>query len=409
MHSGKLIVLTAPLTEAIDHAGFFIQMAVASLPHWLQPIIDQKYPVWRKVERNDDGSSVAMPAGVRLVEASLLREYAPEDVVCCYPDDLPRFIGERTRVVAVSTHNPLGVTFAAGVYASLFGSSREPINSHHAKLLFQVLKDSPYRPNFKVIVGGSGGWQIANTNSFEELSVDCVVEGRSESSETLELFRKAINGDPLPRTVEVKHPRTRDGILVPKNRTTFGVVEMTTGCGRRCQFCAPDLNPQLDLPKSQILAAVEANARQGNRQVSLATEDMFIWGQVNTGSPFYFPNREALLDLYRSGDPYTGFGKAIGSIDPDAAGGGGVIRDQLKVLCLGVQYCMQAFTLASRMGVSDIEAHELLQFHRGQSGGVSRTTGSPHQRQRCFWLLRRVRLVPDQAWTPPGGNQTIDN
>ena len=31
---GKLIVLTAPLTEAIDHAGYFIQMALASLPVW---------------------------------------------------------------------------------------------------------------------------------------------------------------------------------------------------------------------------------------------------------------------------------------------------------------------------------------------------------------------------------------
>jgi len=46
--------------------------------------------------------------------------------------------------------------------------------------------------------------------------------------------------------------------------------------------------------------AVHANVREGNRQISLATEDMFIWGQVHTDTPFYFPNREALTDLYRS-------------------------------------------------------------------------------------------------------------
>ena len=45
--------------------------------------------------------------------------------------------------------------------------------------------------------------------------------------------------------------------------------------------------------------AVRANVREGNSQISLATEDMFIWGQVHTGRPFYFPNREALVDLYR--------------------------------------------------------------------------------------------------------------
>ena len=33
--------------------------------------------------------------------------------------------------------------------------------------------------------------------------------------------------------------------------------------------------------------------------LSLATEDMFIWGQVGTNVPFCFPNREALVDLYR--------------------------------------------------------------------------------------------------------------
>ena len=47
------------------------------------------------------------------------------------------------------------------------------------------------------------------------------------------------------------HPTARDAILLPDKRTTFGVVEMTTGCGRRCQFCVPDLNPQIDVPKEQ--------------------------------------------------------------------------------------------------------------------------------------------------------------
>src|SRR5690606_25622865 len=123
-------------------------------------IINSKYPRWKEVERNEDGSARVMPAGVRLLEASLLREFSPQEVVACYPDDLDRVIGPDTRLVCVSTHNPLGVTFAAGVYASVFGSSREPINSHYARQLFEKIKNNPYRANFKVIVGGSGGWQI---------------------------------------------------------------------------------------------------------------------------------------------------------------------------------------------------------------------------------------------------------
>ncbi|HEX6728522.1 MAG TPA: radical SAM protein [Pyrinomonadaceae bacterium] len=296
--SGRLIVVTAPLTESIDHAGYFIQMALASLPIWMEAVINRKYPKWREVECNEDGSARYMPAGVRLLEKSLLREYCRDEVVACYPDDLTKFIGPRTRVVAVSTHNPLGVTFAAGVYTSIFGSSKLPINSHYARELFNQIKSSPYRDNFSVIVGGSGGWQVTQTDSYDELGIDCVVEGRSESSQTLELFRKAIQRKQLPRRVEVQHPVDREGILIPDDRTTFGVVEMTTGCGRRCKFCVPDLNPQIDLPKEKIMEAVRANLRQGNKQISLATEDMFIWGQVHTDTPFYFPNREALLDLY---------------------------------------------------------------------------------------------------------------
>jgi len=296
---GRLIVLTAPLTESIDHAGYFIQMALASLPQWMEFVLNKKYPKWREVETEADGSARYMPAGVRVLEKSLLREFPENEVVCCFPDDMDKFIGPRTRVVAVSTHNPLGVTFAAGVYTSIFGSSKMPLNSIYSRKMFAKIKNHPNRKSFQVIVGGSGGWQITQTNTFDELGIDCVVEGRSESVDTLALFHKAIAGEPLPREVTVGHPTSRDAILFPDRRTTFGVVEMTTGCGRRCQFCVPDLNPQIDMPKNRIMEAVRANVTHGNKQISLATEDMFIWGQVHTETPFYFPNREALVDLYK--------------------------------------------------------------------------------------------------------------
>jgi hypothetical protein len=151
---GRLIVLTAPLTETIDHAGYFIQMAMASLPIWMEGVMNRKYPKWREVEHNEDGSARFMPAGVRLVEKSLSREYRSDDLVACFPDDLDKFIGPRTRVVAVSTHNPLGVTFAAGVYTSIFGSSKLPINSYYARQMFAKIKSNPFREKLQ----GYCGW-----------------------------------------------------------------------------------------------------------------------------------------------------------------------------------------------------------------------------------------------------------
>jgi hypothetical protein len=55
--------------------------------------------------------------------------------------------------VGISTHNPLGVTFAAGVYTSIFGESKQPINAHYARQLFDRVKASLHRDHFKVLVG----------------------------------------------------------------------------------------------------------------------------------------------------------------------------------------------------------------------------------------------------------------
>ena len=60
-------------------------MGMASLPMWMEGVLNSKYPKWREVEYNEDGSARYMPAGVRLVEASLLRTLRREDIVCCYP------------------------------------------------------------------------------------------------------------------------------------------------------------------------------------------------------------------------------------------------------------------------------------------------------------------------------------
>ena len=299
MSRGKQIVLTAPFTEMIDHAGYFIQMGMASIPIWMEWVMDKKYPEWRNVKRFEDGSALAAPAGLRVLERVIAGEFGPDNVVVCYPDDIDQFIGPETKVVALSTHNPLGVTFAAGVYTSIFGSSREPINSHYARQLFDRVKASPHRETFRVLLGGSGSWQITQTKSHAQLGIDCVIDGRSESAEAIKLFHDAIDGEPLPQQVAVAHLTDRNAVIFPDKPTTFGVVEMTTGCGRRCQFCAPDLNPQIDLPKDGIMEAVHANVANGNKQISLATEDMFIWGQVQTDTPFFFPNREALTDLYQ--------------------------------------------------------------------------------------------------------------
>jgi radical SAM superfamily enzyme YgiQ (UPF0313 family) len=297
---GVPIVLTAPLTESIDHAGFFIQMSLASIPQWMEWVIDKKYPAWRDVPKTTDHRAGTAPAGLRVLEAVLAREFGADQVAVCYPDQLTELIGERTRIVAVSTHNPLGTTFAAGVYASIFGSSREPLNAIYARRMFTTIKEAKERYKFSVILGGSGAWQIQETNTHAEFGIDTVVSGRAESRDVIELFHRALLGETLPLRIDADHPHDARALVVPESRTSFGVVEMTTGCGRRCAFCQPDLNPRISVSKEQIMRAVAGNVAAGNKQISLATEDMFVWRTDEAGLPFFVPNRTELIDLYRS-------------------------------------------------------------------------------------------------------------
>ena len=113
---------------------------------WLEGILNKKYPNWRSVEHNDDGTARYMPAGARRARSLAAAPLFGRRHRLLLPGRPATSSSDRdTRVVAVSTHNPLGVTFAAGVYTSIFGSAKQPINSHYARELFATIKSNPYR------------------------------------------------------------------------------------------------------------------------------------------------------------------------------------------------------------------------------------------------------------------------
>jgi DNA polymerase family A len=73
----------------------------------------------------------------------------------------------------------------------------------------------------------------------------------------------------------------------------------------------------------------------------------------------------AMLDMYLSGDPYLSFAKRVGAVPSDATKTSHAeVRDKYKVMLLAVQYGMSSETLASRLGVTSLDAHEMLNQHR---------------------------------------------
>ncbi len=287
---GVKFVLTAPDTESTEQAfSPWKQMMYASAPAQFVPRFFYKSKFDQP--RYHDGSAKVMPYGVRVAEEVLRRNYPEDDVVVCYPDDLDTFVGRRTVAVGVGAHNPIGTAFSTGVYSNIFGSTARPINAAESERVYLHRAIRRHRP--KVIVGGAGAWQIDKTGSRERLGIDCVIHGRAEAK-ILEVFAAAESGAELPPTVNAPEP-TIENLIIPRKRSTYGIVEMNRGCGRQCAFCSPTLETRISVPMPDILTAVRANTSNAGRIIFPVSEDIFIYG---ASAPFYIPNPNQLLNFY---------------------------------------------------------------------------------------------------------------
>ena len=294
MRSPK-IVLTASASEASEwRHSIWQQMLAATIPakygrRWINPdsLINESWP---------DGRAKYVPNGLRMVETLLLQEYAEDDVVVCHVENLEKFVGADTKVVAIHAHNPLGISYATDVYSKLGGENLMPVNAaEFLKIVTHpVIKE--YAP--KIIVGGPGAWQLERADRLDEFKIDYLIDGEIERVFS-DLFPRIMSGDSsLPRIIKI--PKNMqpavDEIPVVKHRSTFGVVEITRGCGRGCQFCGPATKVGRSFPLAHILRGVETNAREGATEVMLASEDMFLYEQLAN----FETNTPALEQLFKS-------------------------------------------------------------------------------------------------------------
>jgi radical SAM superfamily enzyme YgiQ (UPF0313 family) len=289
------IVLTASATEASEYKhSIWQQMLSATIPakysrHFINPdaLICESWP---------DGRAKYVPNGLRMVETLLLREYDERDVVTCYPENLHRFVGPETQILAIHAHNPLGISYATDVYSKLAGPDLIPLNAQEFMRIVTHPVVRKYKP--KIVVGRPGAWQLERADRLDEFKIDYLIDGEVERVLN-DLFRRIIAGDPtLPRVIKI--PKTQqptiDEIPVVRHRSTFGVVEITRGCGRGCQFCSPATKVGRSFPLEHILESVRVNVREGATEVMIVSEDIFLYEQL----PNFVTNVPALERLFRS-------------------------------------------------------------------------------------------------------------
>ena len=89
------------------------------------------------------------------------------------------------------------------------------------------------------------------------------------------------------------------------------------------------------------------------------------WAQQEFGIAAALSGDAAMQQAYESGDPYLAFAKQAGEVPPDATKASHAAeRELFKACVLGVQYGMEAQSLASRIGQPPIIARDLLRAHR---------------------------------------------
>ena len=289
------IVLTASATEASEWKhSIWQQMLSATIPHkYAGQFIN---PDALECDSWEDGRAKYVPNGLRVVETLLLRKYDEKDVITCYHENLHKFVGAETKVVAIHAHNPLGISYATDVYSKLAGENVMPVNAHEFIKIVTHPVIKKYKP--KIVVGGPGAWQLEKAGRLDEFKIDYLINGEIERVFE-DLFKRIIDGDPtLERVINIPKSEqpTVDEIPIVKHRSTFGVVEITRGCGRGCQFCSPATKVGRSFPLEHILANARVNAAEGATEVMLASEDMFLYEQ---GANFT-PNTEALIKLFKS-------------------------------------------------------------------------------------------------------------
>lgn len=292
---GRKIVLAASTSESSEYLkSTWRQMLLGTLPARYSGFPYYLIDISWKNEHKADGQAVSVPNGLRVVEAILREKFDAADIAVCHTDELELFVGEDTRVVGMHAHNPLGIAFATDVYTHLYGKGVEPINASEFKRMITHPVLKKHKDHLKIIVGGPGSWQIEKKELQDEWNIDCIVDGEAEDF-VLDLFEKAVRGEALPRKIEGKSP-SMDMIPRTVDRSTFGVVEVTRGCGRGCQFCSIALRKGKSLPLDHILDNVRVQVANGADTIMITSEDIFLYEQ----GPKFDTNVPALVKLFKS-------------------------------------------------------------------------------------------------------------
>ncbi len=326
--SGKKYVLSADRSQVSNFRGNFLFGFLSCGPAKVSP-----GPIYSMICPTNDtydkktGQMNLAPLGLRRIQESLEAKHGSEAVVAQHPFELEKVVDKDTEVVGLTEMSPLGI----GTVDTAISWNNDPWNRMWFTRMTKKLKKLKEKYDFKVAVGGPGSWQLmspftdymrrqltplgrdASVYSEEnngkrtkpgidkwvkdELGVDHVIEGEADVTAP-DLFQRIESGE-APEVIRSMTNSIRDLEEIPEitKGTLTGTLEIMRGCGRGCDFCAPNLRTKRDFPIDRLVREAKVNLKLGQDAIWLLTEELTLYGCDNKDK---VPNGDAIVDLFES-------------------------------------------------------------------------------------------------------------
>jgi len=312
-------VLVSDTTLSREYNGFPLLDFLPCAPSGIVPKIAYDF-LKGAPPPSENGRARVAPYAIRKIEAGLLSQNKPEDVVVAHEDYIRAFVKEDTEVIGVYTMDPLGLGPLTMSFKALFDDGGKPWVRKEFEKLMSVLNSARKGTRAKIVVGGPGVWELTvMPEVMNELGIDLAFQGEADDIIN-ELFEDIGNdavydGDYFSgyqsfsdefQKVWVAHEKfiTRkraskqfpslEEIPLIRGPTTKGLVEVMRGCGIGCDFCEVTLRPLRYYSPEAVAQEVAVNAEAGYKNAWLQTDEVFAYKH----GPHFEPNPEALKDLF---------------------------------------------------------------------------------------------------------------
>src|SRR5438552_2067087 len=256
--------------------------------------------------RHFDGVAEKAPYGLRKLESSLLRKYGADEVVVAHPDHVSKFVDDKTSIIGISTMDPMGL----GPVSMMFtdgGKLTAYTKRKFLELVGEINRTRKKYPKAKLVLGGSGGWQMeVRDRDTKALGVNHVVIG--ECDHVIGDIYNDIESNNSPEFIHVPRGPKLEEIPDIQAPSTHGLVEVMRGCGRNCQFCEPNLRIAKYYPKDKVEREIAVNRKIGNPNVWVHSEDIFLYKLEDKRG--FMPNHDAVVDLFNTVMSQKGIGYA---------------------------------------------------------------------------------------------------